>query len=194
MKALLLFSLGLILFAGDAGRVFAGDVEVPPGIVYKPVDAATDAKARQVVKDAFSAGAPQVFALLTDPVVCGAAYWSAIKGDPAIQAATTIPSHFKIPFGTSGQMQTIDGATFKEAAARQVLAGRLAADIGKDPSLRKLHPDELRVYWGMIPFDIEEPLYILEVGQKRFLLNLHRHQEQFSVMWVDELSTYKFGK
>jgi hypothetical protein len=194
MKTVLLLLWGLIVFAGDAGRGLAADVEVPPGIVYKPVDAATDAKARQAITEAFSAGAPQVFALLTDPVICGAAYWSAIKGDPAIHAAATIPSHFKFPAGPTGQVQTMEGATFKEAAARQVLAGRLAADVGKDPALRKLRPDELRVYWAMIPFDIEEPLYILEVGKKRFLLNLQRHEEQFSVMWVDEISAYKFGK
>ncbi len=88
----------------------------------------------------------------------------------------------------TGEITILTGATFKGRAWEGACPGRLAADIGKAPVIRKLGPDELSLYWAMIPFDIQEPIYILEAGDKRFLLNLIADKDKFSVMWVDELS------
>jgi hypothetical protein len=185
----------LIIFAIAAGTLpcFPEEVEVPKGVVYKTVDQATDTKARKAVADAFAGGSSKILLLCPSAIICGPGYWTMIKDDPAIQAADTIPSNFKIPNTTTGEVTTLTGGTFKDDAAKKALAGRLAADIGKQPLIRKLRPDELSLYWAIIPFDIQEPVYILEAGKKRFLLNLVADKDQFSLLWVDELSGISLG-
>jgi hypothetical protein len=158
------------------------------------VDAETDGRARQAIKDAFAGGAPQVLAIMTGAVTCGPGYWSVLKKDPAIAAASPIPTYFKVSNTLTGEVQSLEGATFKETPGRKALADRLASDIGKAPSIRKLHADELQIFWAMIPFDIEEPIYICEANDKRFLINLRQENGQVTIFWVDELSTYKTGK
>lgn len=77
----------------------------------------------------------------------------------------------------------------------QALALCFATDVGKSPVIRKLNEKELNVYWSMIPFDIEEPVYVLEAGSKRFLLDLKKDEKTagYYAFWIDELSSYYFA-
>jgi hypothetical protein len=51
-------------------------------------------------------------------------------------------------------------------------------------TVRKLNARELEVYWAMIPYDIEEPIFIVESAQHKILLNFV--EPDLQVLWIDD--------
>lgn len=55
---------------------------------------------------------------------------------------------------------------------------------GKKYTIRKLNEKELRYYWAVISFDIDEPLLVVETSEHRYILNILK--DDLKVMWLDE--------
>jgi hypothetical protein len=55
---------------------------------------------------------------------------------------------------------------------------------GKEFNIRKLNEKELKYFWSVISFDIDEPLLVLETSEHRYILNIL--QNGLKVMWLDE--------
>ncbi|MFN8296231.1 MAG: hypothetical protein U0T69_08550 [Chitinophagales bacterium] len=45
-------------------------------------------------------------------------------------------------------------------------------EISQDYKIRKANEDELKYYWSVISFDIDEPLLIVETNEHNYILNL----------------------
>ena len=55
----------------------------------------------------------------------------------------------------------------------------------KTSKARKAHADEISYYWATIPFDIEEPFFVIEADSQRFILNLRNKDNKFTLFWID---------
>ena len=51
--------------------------------------------------------------------------------------------------------------------------------------IRKLNPTELRLYWAMIPYDITEPIFILQ-SKKHKILIAFNSPENLKISWIDD--------
>ncbi len=56
---------------------------------------------------------------------------------------------------------------------------------GQNYIIRKLNEKELKYYWSIISFDIDEPLFILETKDHKYILNILK--DTMKLMWLDEL-------
>ncbi len=72
------------------------------------------------------------------------------------------------------------------------LAKTFAEDVGLNPVIRRLKKEEISLFWALVPFDIEEPVYILENKNRHFLLYLIKDAPtgKYSAFWIDEISAY----
>ena len=181
-----------------------GAVEVPEGVVYKRATAKENADARIQIRTALSTGS--LAYIFDEKVICGPALWSDIKGLTAFADFDVTPVEINVPILDSGAegstaMQKFEGALLQGPEEIQALARVLTRVLDHRVKIRKASPDELEVFWALIPYDIEEPLFVLETdivvdntgggkGGKttlRFLVDMTKEKKVF---WIEELSAY----
>jgi hypothetical protein len=51
--------------------------------------------------------------------------------------------------------------------------------------VRKAHADEISFYWATIPFDIEEPFFVIETSSERFVAQLMNKNGKTTLFWID---------
>lgn len=181
----------LFLMTTAVGPTEASDrPNVPEGVVYHETTAEKNAKAKAAVLKAFTS--ESLHELFGTKVVCGPALWHAIKSKPEINSLQPADTVFNIPITAgprAGSMQQLRGALFQTDAEVSALAKALATMAASDIHVRKAGADELSLYWALIPYDIEEPLFIVETGGLRFLIDMSA--DDHKVFWIDEMSAYK---
>ncbi len=51
--------------------------------------------------------------------------------------------------------------------------------------VRKAHADEISFYWAMIPFDIDEPFFVVETATERFVADFQDKDGKITLFWID---------
>ena len=76
------------------------------------------------------------------------------------------------------------------------IAQLFASSVGKTPVIRRLTTTEISQLWVVIPFDIEEPVYLLENGSRHFVICLNKDAstDNYRIWWVDVLTEYDYGQ
>jgi hypothetical protein len=49
---------------------------------------------------------------------------------------------------------------------------------------------EIKFYWGLIPFDIDEPLFALDAGKDVFIVNMPKIKNKTNFFWIDRVIPY----
>jgi hypothetical protein len=57
----------------------------------------------------------------------------------------------------------------------------------KDGKVRKGNAQEISYYWATIPFDIEEPFWVIEAGNDRFIADFTVTGGQPRLLWIDRV-------
>ncbi len=174
---------------------------IPEGVRYKKASDKTNDEAKQILNKLFSHEATDqdVLSLVENKaLVCGPGLWRDIKGDSAMSKIETGIVSFEVPvLDGAGKITRIDkyeGKLFQ--SADEVLLFWKAFSNKNDLTgfrIRKLNPVELKIFWAMIPFDITEPLFILESKEHK-LLTVFESPDKLKVSWIDDyqhLSTEK---
>ncbi|MEQ1642434.1 MAG: hypothetical protein ABL959_03185 [Pyrinomonadaceae bacterium] len=52
-------------------------------------------------------------------------------------------------------------------------------------SVRPANSDEISYYWAIVPFDIEEPLFVVDAGNTKVLVNLTVKEKKIQFFWID---------
>jgi hypothetical protein len=179
------------------GATFAQDQQViPPGVVYKKASPALNEKIINELRLNFAGGGKLVAKYFSGSCICAPAYWSSIKSVEGYNFKSPIPTNFEIPNLSNGRTQKLVGATLRSPEDLAVLASLFARDVGVSPEIRKLTTSEIRLFWSMIPFDIEEPIFVLRNANKCFLIMLMKDEKsgEYFAFWVDEISAYSISK
>ena len=61
----------------------------------------------------------------------------------------------------------------------------------KEGKVRKGNAQEISYYWATIPFDIEEPFWVIESGTDRFITNFTVTGGQPRLLWIDRVDDLK---
>ncbi len=164
--------------------------DLPDNIRYHEADEKLNRDVRQRLVKAFNTQNYQhVFG---GKVVCGPALWARIKGRPELNNLKMADANFNIPITSgpnAGKFQVLKGSLFQtpdEIRALSDIFATLPAGLAK---VRKINSHEAKNYWALIPYDIEEPIYIVEYGNLRFLVDVDKKSRK--IFWIDEISKYR---
>src|SRR5882672_762310 len=172
-----------VLFAILLTSVSAMSQEVPEGVVYKTAPESVNAAAKLALEKALASDSfpAEIFG---DVTVCGPMLWKSLK-----------PAADKVLLDAKPVMAMITDPEVIHAEAKRLLsvderqsfwgAWRSKYPKLKTASIRKAHADELSFYWATIPFDIEEPFFVLDTGSERFVVQLANKQGKISLFWID---------
>jgi len=182
--------------SSEEGEAPSLDNQLPPGASYKTAPHAVNLAAKQKLERAMhlTQGKHDLEAILRDMVVCGPFLWEQIKNAPGIEKVG-IASTIAIPGSPEVGpkiLQTLEGRTFRTTAEVAALKRALQTTFTFDPefTVRKAQAHELALFWAMVPFDLQEPLFV--VASKHHRLIAAFSNDGGSLMWLDDLENLSF--
>ncbi|MEI6082814.1 MAG: hypothetical protein WCS70_00780 [Verrucomicrobiota bacterium] len=161
------------------------------GIKYKTATPEVNEQARNAITQCFGSNVSwdKCDSLLTTAVTIGPGLWNDIKDHPALKGITFGVGHFNIPIGQpSRRMLSMEGRIVQnETEARAFLTAISATfQFAEKPVVRNLTEEEKRIYWAMIPFPIEEPVFVIDGGQYALLVDISMKEGVPHIFWMDD--------
>ncbi|MBI5118764.1 hypothetical protein HZA56_20025 [Candidatus Poribacteria bacterium] len=188
MKRFMIVCLLVMTFSSSA---FSD--EIPPGIRYVKASDEINMKAQKKLERVFSQTSVKLDDLFGRNVTCGPLPWAQIKNMESLRNHKVIAANFVIPL-SNGSVQTLEGAVFRTkeeiSAFCRTMEGYLKT--GGPYRIRKPNAEELQIYWAMIPYDIEEPIFVADNKDHKLLL--HFMGDSASVFWIGDLQGMKRAK
>lgn len=177
-KYILTLPLFLILSNGLLFGQQIEKIEVPSGVVYNYCDSVTYENAKSIIKQNLSDA--EEYSLIDQILFVGPVLWARFKD---------IKSLKNIKGGNTTLL--VDDKKLSAKLTQDIADGKKVWDefrreIGeKKFILRKASPKELRYYWSVISFDIDEPLVIVETDKERYILNII--PGTMKLVWLDQV-------
>jgi hypothetical protein len=167
-------------------------VQVPEGIRYKEASAKVNDDAKELLRKRFTDKATDadVAAMFDSMLICGPGLWRDLKSDESLAALPKGRVSFEVPVlgpdGKPTRTEKHEGKLFQ--SSDEVLLfwkAFIKRTDFSDLKIRKLNPEELRIFWAMISFDITEPLFILESGKHKLLV-VFTAADHLKIAWIDD--------
>jgi hypothetical protein len=173
MRQILIFILALI-----ANFVIAQNIEkitIPKGVVYNYCENSIIEEAKKLIKENLTN--ENDYSLLQANLIVGPTLWKTFKNVESLQEVGTDAVFHIDDLEVSGKMCQDLNDTKK-------MWNELKKEISANFKIRKANQDELAYYWATIPFDIDEPLLIVETENHNYILNIL--PKDLKLMWLDE--------
>ena len=157
--------------------------EIPEGVNYKTAPETVNAAAKLALEKALASDsfAPEIAG---DVTVCGPMLWKSLKpaADKVLLNAKPV-----IAMITDPEVIHAEGKRLLFADERQSFWGAWRSKYPKlkTATIRKARADELSFYWATIPFDIEEPFFVIDTNSERFVVHLLNKQGKITLFWID---------
>lgn len=178
---------GLLLLLLCINFSFAQDKEtitIPKGIVYNYCDPKVVEKAKKLITQNLSNSDNNK--LLQNTLIIGPELWKRYKDNKKIQAIEKGRVEFHV------DNLIIEGKMSQDVEDTKIIWEEFKNEVAQDFTIRKANEHELRYYWSVISFDIDEPLLIVETKEHNYILNILK--KDLKLMWLDEAPRLKTEK
>ena len=111
--------------------------------------------------------------------------WSDLQNIPNLSLADSKPASFP-----RNKNRIDEGRVFFGSGESTKILAHLRSLLGNRPTVRAFKTQELARWWIFIPFDIEEPIFVVESGttSRRYIFSFSKDGE---AVLLDELSFYQ---
>ncbi len=127
--------------------------------------------------------------MLGDRLICGPFLWRQLAGNPALVALTNV-TIYTIPQNLAGGSKEVtwEGRQCDSAQEVRVLWCALVAQIPEESlrTIRSLTDAECRIYATLVPGEIHEPVFIVEGGGHKILMQLGRTNDRLTLIYMDD--------
>jgi len=164
----------------------AGGPPISEEINYIPRGEEANVIATRLIKKAFNG---HISVLFNKPLIIGPGLWKQIKDEDAIKTSGIIQTDISVESSSKRKVYTLHGGLAKTKvdifAFRKFITPLFKADY----SIRKLNAKEMKIYWSLIPYDIQEPVFVLESSNRKLLLDFDI-DESMHVFYIDDISKF----
>lgn len=160
------------------------EIKIPEGVVYNYCDNSIIDKAKKLIEENLADSTKTT--ITQSMLIVGPVLWKTFKDIKVLNEIEGGNTTFYVDKGElKGKMtQDTEDANKVWNEFRKVVNG--------DYTIRKANEEELRYYWSVISFDIDEPLLIVETKEHNYILNLMK--DDLKLMWLDEAPKSKGSK
>ena len=161
----------------------AAGQDVPKGVNYKKAPEPVNSAAKTALETALVADAmPSEF--LGEVFVCGPMLWKGIRpsADKVLRDAKPVVGFIQVPEPIQTEAKSILKPDERQSFWRVLFVKYPALKTAK---VRKAHAAEISYYWATIPFDIEEPFFVIETSSERFVAHLRTKDGKTTLFWID---------
>ena len=154
-------------------------ITVPKGIVYHYAEKKVVEKAKALIDENITKGK---YSILQDHLIVGPQLW---KRFGSIERLQNIVGD--VTFHVDDQ--ELKGKMSQDKSDSKLIWDEFKKEVDGNYTIRKANEDELRYYWSVISFDIDEPLLIVETKNHNYILNLLK--SNLKLLWLDEAPRFK---
>jgi hypothetical protein len=163
LNKLSLITISIIFYQS----VFAQIVDVPDGVNYKQTDATINQQAVDIIKKELSNPS---YALFEKLLYCGPNLWERYMLIPEVGSIKKGNIIFKVPEGNTHIEKS--GKLIQSQEDFIILWDQVVEDFkGSEFTIRKLSHDELKDFWSIIFYDIEEPIFLIKNKSYKVILD-----------------------
>ncbi|RXM40515.1 hypothetical protein BOQ62_06050 [Chryseobacterium sp. CH21] len=150
-------------------------ITIPSGVVYLYADDKTNEKVKKSLTESLQNATN--YDILGDNLMIGPTLWKQFKN---IEILHSIPDNVTFHID---EME-VEGKVSRKLDDSKKIWNEFKKEISGNYQIRKANEDELKYYWSTISFDIEEPLFILQTENHRYILNFLKKNQK--LLWLDE--------
>jgi hypothetical protein len=157
--------------------------EIPPDVNYKRATEEINAAAKSTLERALASQTTSND-FLGEVFVCGPMLWKVLKpaADQALLAGKPVVAIIQNPEVIHAQARSFLKPDEKQSFWKLLREKYPALSSGE---VRKAHADEISLYWAEIPFDIEEPFFVVETKAERFVVHLQHKDGKDTLFWIE---------
>lgn len=166
---------------------------IPDGVAYKKKSAEVNSRARTLLLLELNENTV-TYSLFDGSMIMGPLLWKRYKAYENIKKIKQGNVQFHVPVTdpvTKKQSQEVLlGKLIQEKDDFKKVWNQLIADLHNSPTvIRKVREKELRYYWAIINFDIEEPLFVVETGSFNLLVQFleSKTDTKMTVLFLEEM-------
>lgn len=168
----------LLLFAINiASAQKIETIKIPKGVVYNYCDNKIIEKTKKMITSNIGNG--NDYSLLQKTLIVGPVLWSRFKDYKKIQGI----EKGKVSFHVDDLI--LEGKMSQNLDDSKIIWDEFRKEVTGDYIIRKANEQELKYYWSVISFDIDEPLLIVETKNHNYILNVLK--KDLKLMWLDEV-------
>jgi hypothetical protein len=169
--------LALFILTGFLSRAQKTEtITIPKGVVYNYCSPKIVEKAKKLISDNLSDS--NDYKIVQNNLIIGPELWKRFKDNEKIQKIEGGTVQFHV------DELILDGKMSQDVPDSKIIWDEFKNEVSKDYVIRKANEDELKYYWSVISFDIEEPLLIVETKDHNYILNLLK--KDLKLLWLDE--------
>lgn len=156
-------------------------IHIPKGIVYKYADNKIVENAKKLITESLKN--PNDYSLIQKELMVGVGLWNRYKDVESLKSIKGKNVIFHV------DDKQLDGKFCDTENDAKLIWDKVKEETSDQFTIRKANSEELKYYWAVISFDIEEPLLILETTQHHYILNFLTNGKK--LMWIDEFPQRK---
>lgn len=166
------------------------EIKIPKGITYKYCEAKTIEEAKKLISENISDETK--YTLSQDILIVGPQLWNRYKDIKRLNEIEGGNATFHV------DNLELKGKMTQDIKDAKKVWDEFRKEVKGEYKIRKANEEELKYYWSVISFDIEEPLLIVETKEHNYILNILK--KDLKLMWLDEApkskgyKTYQNGK
>jgi hypothetical protein len=173
-------TLFFLLFVNFGFAQNSEKITIPKRVVYNYANDKTNQKAKELIEESLSQ--KDNFKLLGENLIVGPTLWKKFQN---IETLKNIPGNVIFHIDNL----EVDGKNCQTLEESKKVWIEVKKEINEKYIIRKANEDELDYYWSTISFDIEEPLFIIETDQHKYILNFI--EKNLKLFWIDEFPNKK---
>lgn len=158
----------------------------PDATWYKRATEEINQRAKSKLERALSAKASDTNTetLFAEGVVCGPLLWEVLRDQAGKELQDALQTNFIM---TMPKQMTKEGRTFLKPEQKRSFWNIFMERIKDNNSVvvRRATKPEIDYYWSTISFNIEEPLYVVDIGNRKVLFNFLIENGEPNIFWMD---------
>lgn len=188
MKYKLTFLLSILFIICNGQNI--EEIKIPKGVTYKYCEAKTIEEAKKLISENISDETK--YTLSQDILIVGPQLWNRYKDIKRLNEIEGGNATFHV------DNLELKGKITQDIKDAKKVWDEFRKEVKGEYKIRKANEEELKYYWSVISFDIEEPLLIVETKEHNYILNILK--KDLKLMWLDEApkskgyKTYQNGK
>jgi len=182
--------VSFFLFYFISINIFGQDTAIiPKGVVYKKASTEINNTAKKLlIKEINKSTA--TYSLFDKVLYIGPNLWQRYKNIEVIKNIQGGDIKINIPQYTNGRQTSskqVDAKLIQNKNAYIIVWNQVMKDLADTKlKFRKLNTNEIKYYWSVIFFDIEEPVFIIENEYNyKYLIQLTKEKQK--ILWIDEI-------
>ena len=174
MRKIILIAFVLISFLSGAQKTET--ITIPKRVVYNYCNPKIIERAKKLISDNLSN--TNDYKIVQNNLIIGPELWKRFKDNEKIQNI----KQRKVQFHVDDLV--LEGKMSQDINDSKIIWDEFKNEVTQDYIIRKANENELKYYWSVISFDIDEPLLIIETKEHNYILNLLK--KDLKLLWLDE--------